>query len=231
MGDPRKDPTSETTSKDGEKRGRREEYPSFPMQKPFVKAFTMPRTGITYLYNISMSVNMNMKGTPLKSGVSPINLSNSDDIYLSNRMIDTLTQKPTKGTTCNGCGRTTHLGVPVPYHIRYLLNTLISHIGDIKHPSKLKFEVKWEGSVLENTHESYSELKTNECLHEYLESLGGKWRSLIPIEFTFEGEHYSEQQHADSDVIASSKIQKAGPKIKSKVNNNHKPYKRTRSGK
>jgi len=122
MGDPRKDPTSETTSKDGEKRGRREEYPSFPMQKPFVKAFTMPRTGITYLYNISMSVNMNMKGTPLKSGVSPINLSNSDDIYLSNRMIDTLTQKPTKGTTCNGCGRTTHLGVPVPYHIRYLLN-------------------------------------------------------------------------------------------------------------
>ena len=65
---------------------------------------------------------MNMKGTPLKSGVSPINLSNSDDIYLSNRMIDTLMQKPTKGATCNGCGRTTHLGVPVPYHIRYLLN-------------------------------------------------------------------------------------------------------------
>ena len=73
---------------------------------------------------------------------------------------------------------------------------------------------------------------TNECLHEYLESLGGKWRSLIPIKFTFGEEHYyTEQQHADSDVIASSKIQKAGPKKKSKVNNNHKPYKRTRSGK
>ena len=80
-------------------------------------------------------------------------------------------------------------------------------------------------------HITITELKTNECLHEYLESLGGKWRSLISMEFTFEGEHYSEQQHADSDVIASSKIQKAGPKIKSKVNNNHKPYKRTRSGK
>ena len=84
--------------------------------------------------------------------------------------------------------------------------------------------------MLENTHEPYSELKTNECLHEYLESLGGKWRSLIPIEFTFEGEHYSEQQHADSDVIASSKIQKARPEKKSKVNNS-KPHKRTRSGK
>ena len=114
-------------------------------------------------------------------------------------------------------------------HVK-IVQKIISHIGDIKHPSKLKFEVKWEGSVLENTHESYSELKTNECLHEYLESLGGKWRSLIPIEFTFEGEHYSEQQHADSDVIASSKIQKAGPEKKSKVNNKQ-PYKRTRSGK
>ena len=30
---------------------------------------------------------------------------------------------------------------------------------------------------------------------------------IIPIEFNFEGEHYSEQQHTDSDVIASNKIQ------------------------
>ena len=82
-------PTKQPPRMEREKRGRREEYPSFPMQKPSVKAITMPRTGITYLYNISMFVNMNMKGTSLKSGVSPITYL-TQTIHTYNRMIDTL---------------------------------------------------------------------------------------------------------------------------------------------
>ena len=53
--------------------------------------FAMPQHhGMTYLHTISNHTIMNIKGTSLKSGVSPINLSNSVDTYLPNRMIDTL---------------------------------------------------------------------------------------------------------------------------------------------
>jgi hypothetical protein len=90
--------TNETTSKDGkgeawEKRG----ISVLPHAETLsVKAFTMPRAGIIYLHNKFMFVNMNIKGTSLKSGVSPINLSNLDDTYLSNRMIDTPSGKAEK---------------------------------------------------------------------------------------------------------------------------------------
>ena len=38
----------------------------------------------------------------------------------------------------------------------------------------------------------YSSLKNTEILHEYLTELGDDWPALIPIEFTNEGEHYTE---------------------------------------
>ena len=40
--------------------------------------------------------------------------------------------------------------------------------------------------------ESYTSIKNTEPLHDYLTSLGGSWTKLIPMEFTNEGEHYSE---------------------------------------
>ena len=75
-----------------------------------------------------------------------------------------------------------------------IVEKIISHSGNEWDPSSLRFEVKWQGlSNSENTLERYADLKTNEILHTYLETLGGSWEALIPIEYTNEGEHYTER--------------------------------------
>ena len=70
---------------------------------------------------------------------------------------------------------------------------ILSHEGSRKTPSSLRFLVKWaDQSEAEASLESYNNMKNTEILHEYLTKLGDDWPALIPIEFTNEGEHYTE---------------------------------------
>ena len=75
----------------------------------------------------------------------------------------------------------------------HLVEKILSHEGNKNKPSSLKFQVKWEDLPLNETSmESYNSIKNTEPLHDYLTSLGGSWTKLIPMEFTNEGEHYTE---------------------------------------
>jgi hypothetical protein len=75
----------------------------------------------------------------------------------------------------------------------HIVEKIISHSGDRTKPGSLLFEVKWEDLPSTNTSmESYNTVKNTGPLHDYLTKLGGAWQALIPIEYTNEGEHYSE---------------------------------------
>lgn len=75
----------------------------------------------------------------------------------------------------------------------HVVERIISHTGNRTKPTSLKFEVKWEDLPDTNTSwESYNAVKHTNPLHDYLTKLGGEWQALIPIEYTNEGEHYSE---------------------------------------
>jgi hypothetical protein len=75
----------------------------------------------------------------------------------------------------------------------HVVERILSHKGNKNQPSSLKFQVKWEDQpITKTTMESYSSIKNTQPLHDYLTSLGGSWTALIPIEFTNEGEHYTE---------------------------------------
>jgi transposase InsO family protein len=75
----------------------------------------------------------------------------------------------------------------------HIVEKIISHSGDRTKPGSLQFEVKWEDLPSTKTSmESYNTIKNTGPLHDYLTKLGGAWQALIPIEYTNEGEHYSE---------------------------------------
>jgi len=75
----------------------------------------------------------------------------------------------------------------------HVVEQILSHQGNKNQPGSLKFQVKWEDlPATETSMESYNSIKNTQPLHEYLTSLGGSWLALIPIEFTNEGEHYTE---------------------------------------
>ena len=71
---------------------------------------------------------------------------------------------------------------------------VLSNEGSRKTPSSsLRFLVKWaDQSEAEASLESCTSMKNTETLHEYLTKLGDDWPALIPVEFTSEGEHYTE---------------------------------------
>ena len=92
-----------------------------------------------------------------------------------------------------------------------IVEKILSHHGEIKRPNKLTFEVKWVDEEGKTT-ESYSNLKTNECLHDYLRNLGGEWEKLIPMQYTYEGQHFTE---TNPKPKPASKIQ---PDISKKKN-------------
>ena len=75
----------------------------------------------------------------------------------------------------------------------HTVERIVTHDGSLSKPSSLRFRVKWSDlPENETSWESYNTIKNTETLHEYLNNLGDAWPSLIPIEFTNEGEHYSE---------------------------------------
>ncbi len=75
----------------------------------------------------------------------------------------------------------------------HIVETIISHTGNRTKPTTLQFEVKWEDlPITQTSKESYNAIKHTGPLHDYLTKLGGEWQALIPIEYTNEGEHYSE---------------------------------------
>jgi transposase InsO family protein len=75
----------------------------------------------------------------------------------------------------------------------HVVEKILSHKGNKGQPHTLKFQVKWEDlPITSTTMESYNSIKNTQPLHDYLTSLGGSWPALIPIEFTNEGEHYTE---------------------------------------
>jgi hypothetical protein len=66
----------------------------------------------------------------------------------------------------------------------YEIDEIIEHIGDKKHPSKMKFKVKWmsvNDSPQEITWEPFSSLRATVQLHQYLNQ--NKMRSLIPNDY------------------------------------------------
>ena len=111
------------------------------------------------------------------------------------------------------------LDCPTPYEAAQadlndnqdIVEKILSHHGEIKRPNKLTFEVKWVDEEGKTT-ESYSNLKTNECLHDYLRNLGGEWEKLIPMQYTYEGQHFTE---TNPKPKPASKIQ---PDISKKKN-------------
>jgi transposase InsO family protein len=75
----------------------------------------------------------------------------------------------------------------------HIVEKILSHTGNRTKPATLQFEVKWEDlPVTQTSMETYNAIKHTGPLHEYLTKLGGEWQALIPIEYTNEGEHYSE---------------------------------------
>ena len=57
----------------------------------------------------------------------------------------------------------------------------------------MNHNIKSEGlKALNTSWASYNAIKHTGQLHDYLTKLGGEWHALIPIEYTNEGEHYSE---------------------------------------
>ena len=71
------------------------------------------------------------------------------------------------------------------------ISDILTHQGEVSKPIQLKFHVQYMDGDLR--WETYTKLKDNLSLHEYLTKMGGIWESLIPIEFTNDGEHYSER--------------------------------------
>lgn len=81
-----------------------------------------------------------------------------------------------------------------------LATRILSHKGSRKSPSSLQFLVKWaDDTKAEASLESHTNMKHTELLHEYLTKLGDDWPALIPVEYTSEGEHYTET-HARQPV-------------------------------
>ncbi len=75
----------------------------------------------------------------------------------------------------------------------HTVERIVNHEGSLSKPSSLRFRVKWSDLPEQNSSwETYNTIKNTVTLHEYLTELGDAWPSLIPIEFTNEGEHYSE---------------------------------------
>jgi len=75
--------------------------------------------------------------------------------------------------------------------LQHVVERILSHEGNRHNPSSLRFRVKWADED-EPSLEKYSAMKNNIILHEYLTTLGEDWPALIPIEYTNEGEHYTE---------------------------------------
>jgi transposase InsO family protein len=75
-----------------------------------------------------------------------------------------------------------------------MVEKILGHEGNRYKIPSLRFKVKWEDLSLEETSmETYASIKNTQPLHDYLNEIGGDWPALIPIEFTHEGEHYSER--------------------------------------
>jgi hypothetical protein len=63
----------------------------------------------------------------------------------------------------------------------YIVDTIVSHQGDLNKTDSLKFQVRWKDfSALEDTWEPWDNLKLNARLHEYLISINQA--KLIPYE-------------------------------------------------
>ena len=93
------------------------------------------------------------------------------------------------------------------------LEEIITHEGEISKPTQLKFHVRYaDGDI---GWDSYGKLKGNQILHEYLTKMGGKWESLIPMEFTNEGEHYSERNPETPKPVRSKRVRFEEPERKS----------------
>ena len=93
------------------------------------------------------------------------------------------------------------------------LEEIITHEGEITKPNQLKFQVRYaDGDI---SWDSYGKLKGNQILHDYLTKTGGRWESLIPMEFTHEGEHYSERNPKRSRPVCTKKVRFEEPERKS----------------
>ena len=76
----------------------------------------------------------------------------------------------------------------------HVVERIISHEGHRKNLASLLFKVKWEDlSEEETSMETHDTLKDTQPYHDYLNEIGGDWPALIPMEYTEEGEHYTEK--------------------------------------
>ena len=65
----------------------------------------------------------------------------------------------------------------------FVVHQILSHTGDLKRLSTLRFKVRWEGyDAADDTYEPWKALRTNRVLHEYLRQIGKS--HLIPAAFT-----------------------------------------------
>ena len=87
----------------------------------------------------------------------------------------------------------------------YIVDTIISHEGNIDNTNKVKFRVRWKDfSALEDTLEPWENLKSNTKLHEYLITIGKA--KLIPYD----------QRAAYPEVFSKNKISKIAKSSKKK---------------
>jgi hypothetical protein len=62
----------------------------------------------------------------------------------------------------------------------FVVEKIISHVGDIRHKSTLRFKVQWAGYD-EPTLEPFENLKDVGVFHDYLKHVGAQ--SLIPVRY------------------------------------------------
>ena len=95
-----------------------------------------------------------------------------------------------------------------------IVEKILSHNGRKEEPHNLTFEVKFLGTPKAETLR-YADLSHNEALHDYLIKMGDGWQALVPIQYTYEGEHYSETHQ----TLRKKRPQKETPRRSKRLKN------------